>query len=140
MRVVIMGVSGSGKTSVGQALSRALGEALAVQCSLATPLICITDIPFFDGDDFHPEENVAKMAAGEPLTDSDRWLEWSSMLHGGLEWSTMLHGGLERCTMLHGGFEWCTMHHGGLEWCTMLHGGLEWCTLHHGGLECCIMH
>jgi len=50
-----MGVSGCGKTAVGQALAADLGW------------------PFFDGDDFHPEANVAKMAAGTPLTDADRW-------------------------------------------------------------------
>jgi gluconokinase len=50
-----MGVSGSGKTTIGEALAAALGW------------------PFFDGDDFHPESNVAKMAAGQPLTDEDRW-------------------------------------------------------------------
>ena len=55
MIVVVMGVSGSGKTVVGQALAKDLGW------------------PFFDADDFHPKENVAKMAAGTPLTDADRW-------------------------------------------------------------------
>jgi len=50
-----MGVSGSGKSVVGQALAAALGW------------------PFLDADDFHPEANVAKMAAGTPLTDDDRW-------------------------------------------------------------------
>jgi gluconokinase len=53
--VVVMGVSGSGKSVVGQALATDLGW------------------PFFDADDFHPEANVAKMAAGTPLTDADRW-------------------------------------------------------------------
>jgi gluconokinase len=53
--VVVMGVSGSGKSVVGQALASDLGW------------------PFFDADDFHPPENVAKMAAGTPLTDADRW-------------------------------------------------------------------
>ena len=53
--VVLMGVSGCGKTAVGQALAADLGW------------------PFFDGDDFHPAANVAKMAAGTPLTDADRW-------------------------------------------------------------------
>jgi gluconokinase len=53
--VVLMGVSGSGKSVVGQALASDLGW------------------PFFDADDFHPPENVAKMAAGTPLTDADRW-------------------------------------------------------------------
>ena len=55
MIVVVMGVSGSGKTAVGQALAADLRW------------------PFFDGDDFHPEVNVAKMTAGTPLTDADRW-------------------------------------------------------------------
>ena len=55
MIVVLMGVSGRGKTAVGQALAADLGR------------------PFFDGDHFHPEANVANMAAGTPLTDADRW-------------------------------------------------------------------
>jgi gluconokinase len=57
--IILMGVSGCGKTSVGKALSTAL---------------CW---PFFDGDDFHPEENIAKMSQGIPLDDADRqpWLE-----------------------------------------------------------------
>jgi gluconokinase len=55
MIVVVMGVSGSGKTAVGQVLASELGW------------------PFFDADDFHPPANVAKMAAGLPLDDADRW-------------------------------------------------------------------
>jgi gluconokinase len=55
MIVVLMGVCGSGKTAVGEALAADLGW------------------PFFDGDDFHPPANVAKMAAGTPLVDADRW-------------------------------------------------------------------
>jgi len=57
--IVIMGVSGSGKSTVGAALARRLG------------------VPFADADDFHPAANIAKMAAGKPLTDDDRspWLE-----------------------------------------------------------------
>lgn len=54
-RIVVMGVSGCGKSSVGAALSQALG------------------IPYRDGDDLHPAVNVAKMRAGEALTDADRW-------------------------------------------------------------------
>lgn len=56
--IIVMGVSGCGKTT--------LGEALAAQLNW----------PFFDADDFHPPENVAKMRAGEPLNDADRapWL------------------------------------------------------------------
>jgi gluconokinase len=53
--IMVMGVSGSGKTSLGKALAARLGLA------------------FLDGDDFHPPANVAKMADGGPLTDEDRW-------------------------------------------------------------------
>ncbi|URN14230.1 gluconokinase [Streptomyces radiopugnans] len=54
-----MGVSGSGKTTVGTALAERLG------------------VPYAEADDFHPPENVAKMASGVPLTDEDRapWLD-----------------------------------------------------------------
>ena len=57
-RLVLMGVTGSGKTTLGQALQREAGWA------------------FVDADDLHPEANRRKMAAGEPLTDADRipWL------------------------------------------------------------------
>jgi gluconokinase len=59
MIVVVMGVSGSGKSTVGALLAERLG------------------VDFLDADAFHPPENVAKMAAGVPLTDADRrpWLE-----------------------------------------------------------------
>jgi gluconokinase len=59
MNVVLLGVSGSGKTTVGHALVSRLGWLFA------------------DGDDFHSVANKAKMAAGMPLTDADRehWLE-----------------------------------------------------------------
>jgi gluconokinase len=55
MVVIVAGVSGSGKSTVGLLLARRLGW------------------PFADGDGFHPKANVAKMAAGKPLTDDDRW-------------------------------------------------------------------
>jgi len=57
-RFVLMGVSGCGKTSVGIELAR--------RC----------DVQFIDGDDLHPPANIAKMSAGQPLTDADRapWL------------------------------------------------------------------
>lgn len=56
-RVVVMGVSGSGKSTVGWLLARRL------------------DVAFVDADGLHPPANVAKMTAGEPLTDADR-LPW----------------------------------------------------------------
>ena len=55
LRLVIMGVSGCGKSSVGEALASRLG------------------IPYRDGDDLHPARNVEKMRQGTPLTDADRW-------------------------------------------------------------------
>ena len=59
MIVVVMGVSGCGKSTIGQLLADRLG------------------CPFLDADELHPPGNVAKMAAGTPLTDADRqpWLE-----------------------------------------------------------------
>lgn len=54
MIVVLMGVSGSGKTTVGRVLAGNLGW------------------NFVDADDFHPAANVEKMSRGEPLTDEDR--------------------------------------------------------------------
>lgn len=57
--IVVMGVSGSGKSTVGAALAQRLR------------------VPFADADDFHPPANIAKMTAGEALDDDDRhpWLE-----------------------------------------------------------------
>lgn len=55
LRLVVMGVSGCGKTTLGAALAGALGAA------------------FVDADDLHPPANRAKMAAGVALTDADRW-------------------------------------------------------------------
>ena len=60
--MVVMGVSGSGKTSVGKALAERLKW------------------DFYDADDFHPPENVLKMANGIPLDDSDR-APWLAALH-----------------------------------------------------------
>jgi len=59
---IVMGVSGSGKTVVGKSLAEHSGWA------------------FYDADDFHPPENVGKMARGIPLTDSDR-APWLDSLH-----------------------------------------------------------
>ncbi len=53
--IVVMGVSGSGKTTVGEALAADLG------------------VPLLEGDQFHPKANIDKMSSGTPLTDDDRW-------------------------------------------------------------------
>jgi len=60
--IIVIGVAGCGKTSVGKALAEHLGW------------------DFYDADDFHPPENVAKMADGIPLDDSDR-APWLAALH-----------------------------------------------------------
>ena len=53
--VVVMGVSGAGKSTVGRLIAERL------------------ECPFRDADSFHPAANIAKMSRGEPLTDEDRW-------------------------------------------------------------------
>jgi 6-phosphogluconate dehydrogenase len=70
MIVIVFGVSGSGKTTTGQLLAEQL------------------NLPFYDADDFHPPENVAKMSQGFPLRDEDR-KPWLEELAGNIkEWAT----------------------------------------------------
>ena len=64
-RIIIAGVSSSGKTTVAQTLARRIGAR------------------FLDADDFHPQANVAKMASGVPLDDEDRW-PWLDRLNEAL--------------------------------------------------------
>ncbi len=70
--IIVMGVSGCGKSSVGALLASKLGQ------------------PFIEGDVLHPESNVKKMAEGTPLTDDDRW-PWLDVI--GNEISTALSKG-----------------------------------------------
>ena len=65
MIVLVMGVSGSGKNAIGEPLAKRLGW------------------KFIDGDDYHPPENVKKMAAGIALQDADRW-PWLDRLNAAL--------------------------------------------------------
>lgn len=77
--IVVMGVSGSGKSTVGAALAQRLR------------------VPFADADDFHPPENIAKMTAGHPLDDDDR-LPWLESIG---EWLAAHHdGGVMSCSAL----------------------------------------
>jgi gluconokinase len=63
--IIVMGVSSSGKSTVGQSIARRL------------------HVPFLDGDGYHPPANVEKMRAGIPLVDEDRW-PWLQSLAGAL--------------------------------------------------------
>lgn len=74
-----MGVSGSGKTTVGKLLGERLG------------------LPYRDGDDLHPQANIDKMAAGHPLTDEDRW-PWLKLIGRWL--SDHTDGGIIGCSAL----------------------------------------
>jgi gluconokinase len=64
--LIVMGVSGSGKSTIAEALAKRLGW----RCE--------------DGDTFHPASNVAKMRAGQPLTDEDRW-PWLRSIAGEID-------------------------------------------------------
>ncbi len=68
MNLVIMGVAGSGKTTVGRKLAAALGGAWR----------------FADADDFHPRANIDKMSRSVPLDDADRW-PWLDALQAHLD-------------------------------------------------------
>ena len=79
-----MGVSGAGKTTIGKALAKALS------------------LPFFDADDYHPEQNITKMRQGHPLTDADRqpWLlALNALLH-----SQKQQGAVLACSALKGSY------------------------------------
>ena len=78
--IVVMGVSGSGKSTVGAALAQRLR------------------VPFADADDFHPQANIKKMTAGEALNDEDRypWLEAIGEWLGG----RCTDGGVMSCSAL----------------------------------------
>lgn len=77
-RVVVMGVSSCGKSTVGEMLALKLG------------------LPFMDGDDLHPAENIAKMESGTPLDDDDRW-PWLTLVG---RWLADHDGGVIACSAL----------------------------------------
>ena len=74
-QVVVMGISGSGKSTIGALLARSLG------------------IPFLDADGLHPEANIVKMASGLALTDADRW-PWLALVGQALAEAGAAGGGL----------------------------------------------
>lgn len=77
--LVIMGVSGCGKTTVGEYLAPLLG------------------LPYLDGDDLHPQANIEKMTSGHPLNDEDRW-PWLEQVGAWLE--EQPNGGIIGCSAL----------------------------------------
>ncbi len=80
-RLVIMGVSGCGKSTVGERLAQRLG------------------VPFLEGDALHPPHNVALMAAGTPLTDADR-ADWLDAIAGRLSGLRFDEGMVVSCSAL----------------------------------------
>ncbi|MCR6641029.1 MAG: gluconokinase [Sporocytophaga sp.] len=81
MIYIIMGVSGCGKTTIGKLLSSQL------------------NLPFFDGDNFHPENNIQKMSCGIPLTDEDR-LPWLTSISENLKKWELTGGAVLACSAL----------------------------------------
>ncbi len=79
---IVMGVSGSGKTTVAAMLAGALGVA------------------FLEGDDLHPRANVEKMRSGTPLTDEDRWPWLSAIARRIDQWRAEGKAGVVTCSAL----------------------------------------
>ena len=79
--ILIIGVSGCGKSTIGKLLANKV------------------DIPFFDGDDFHPQANIDKMSAGNALTDDDR-KQWLIDLNQHAIKQSLINGGIIACSAL----------------------------------------
>jgi carbohydrate kinase (thermoresistant glucokinase family) len=80
--IVVMGVAGSGKTTIASGLAETLG------------------VPFVEGDSLHPPANVRKMASGTPLTDEDRW-PWLDAISDRMEVERVTgHGVVVSCSAL----------------------------------------
>ena len=79
--IIVIGVSGVGKTTIGKLLSEKL------------------QVPFYDADDFHPESNIQKMKSGMPLTDEDR-MPWLMKLNEKLKESSKKESVVLACSAL----------------------------------------
>ena len=87
--IVVMGVAGSGKTTIASGLAERLG------------------VPFVEGDSLHPAANVKKMAAGTPLTDEDRW-PWLEAIGERMEVERITgHGVVVSCSALRHAYRDC---------------------------------
>lgn len=95
MVYIVMGVSGCGKTTVGEALAERLG------------------LEFYDADAFHPDENRRKMSAGTPLTDMDR-RPWLETLAGAIKKWNGAGGAVLACSALKQRYRNTLSQHGGV--------------------------
>jgi carbohydrate kinase (thermoresistant glucokinase family) len=87
--IVVMGVAGSGKTTIASGLAETLG------------------VPFVEGDSLHPPANVRKMASGFPLTDEDRW-PWLEAIGDRMEVERVTgHGVVVSCSALRHAYRDC---------------------------------
>ncbi len=87
--IVVMGVAGSGKTTIASGLAETLG------------------VPFVEGDSLHPIANVKKMAGGIPLTDDDRW-PWLEAIGARIEVERVTgHGVVVSCSALRHAYRDC---------------------------------
>ncbi|MBU2978133.1 gluconokinase [Alteromonas sp. C1M14] len=107
MIIIVAGVSGTGKSTIGKAISEHL------------------HLPFFDADDFHPQSNINKMQSGLALTDEDRW-PWLEKLAALLTQYQHLKGAVLACSALKECYRGVLTHHGTLpvQW-IMLTGSAE---------------
>jgi gluconokinase len=91
--IVVMGVAGSGKTTIASGLAERLG------------------VPFVEGDSLHPIANVKKMAGGIPLTDEDRW-PWLTAIGERMEVERLTgHGVVVSCSALKHAYRDCLRKH-----------------------------
>ncbi len=81
MLVVVMGVSGSGKSTIGRGIAERL------------------NLPFYEGDDYHPDKNIEKMSKGIPLNDFDR-RPWLKRINSLLQDSEHKYGAVFTCSAL----------------------------------------
>ncbi|GAA4770904.1 gluconokinase [Citricoccus nitrophenolicus] len=81
VHLVLMGISGSGKTVLAERLAAHLGR------------------PYAEADEFHPAANIAKMSAGIPLTDEDRW-PWLESMRGWMDQEANAAGTVSTCSAL----------------------------------------
>ncbi|MDC8004231.1 gluconokinase [Aureisphaera galaxeae] len=103
--IVVLGVSGSGKSTIGKKLAHAL------------------EIPFYDADDFHPQSNIDKMKSGQPLNDEDRY-PWLKKLSEEIRSWNKKEGGVLACSALKESYRKILETHTTVDW-VFLTGSFE---------------